>query len=142
MVLKSIVFLIAVSLGASASEAVALIKNVKGESTLKRENTIFPAEKGELLLRRDVIQTGENATMGLSFNDGTRLSVGPKSILVIDDYLFQPAKKNFRFDLTLQKGTAVFESGKISKLAPEKVKFRVPQGVIGIRGTKFVVEAE
>lgn len=80
--------------------------------------------------------------MGISFNDGTRIAIGSKSILVIDNYLFAPSRKDFRFDLSLQKGTAVFESGKISKLAPEKVHFKVPQGVIGIRGTKFVVEAE
>jgi len=130
------------TLSVFASEAVAFIKNVRGETVVKRENAILPAEKGEQLLRRDVIQTGATGTLGVSFNDGTRVSVGPKSVLVIDDYLFQPSEKVFRFDLTLQKGTAVFESGKIGKLAPEKVNFRVPQGVIGIRGTKFVVEAE
>ena len=142
MILKSIVILMMMTLSVFASEAVAFIKNVRGETVVKRENAILPAEKGEQLLRRDVIQTGASGTLGVSFNDGTRVSVGPKSVLVIDDYLFQPSEKVFRFDLTLQKGTAVFESGKIGKLAPEKVNFRVPQGVIGIRGTKFVVEAE
>ncbi|MDD3596712.1 FecR domain-containing protein [Sulfuricurvum sp.] len=142
MILKSIVILMMMTLNVFASEAVAFIKNVRGETVVKRENAILPAEKGEQLLRRDVIQTGATGTLGVSFNDGTRVSVGPKSVLVIDDYLFQPSEKVFRFDLTLQKGTAVFESGKIGKLAPEKVNFRVPQGVIGIRGTKFVVEAE
>ncbi|MDD2837536.1 MAG: FecR domain-containing protein [Sulfuricurvum sp.] len=142
MILKSIVILMMMTLSVFASEAVAFIKNVRGETVVKRENAILPAEKGEQLLRRDVIQTGATGTLGVSFNDGTRVSVGPKSVLVIDDYLFQPSEKVFRFDLTLQKGTAVFESGKIGKLAPEKVNFRVPQGVIGIRGTKFVVEAE
>jgi len=44
--------------------------------------------------------------------------------------------------VTLPKGTIVFESGKIGKLAPEKVTIKVPQGIIGIRGTKFIVEAE
>ncbi|MGE4472821.1 FecR domain-containing protein [Sulfuricurvum sp.] len=140
--MKSIVILMMMTLSVFASEAVAFIKNVRGETVVKRENAILPAEKGEQLLRRDVIQTGATGTLGVSFNDGTRVSVGPKSVLVIDDYLFQPSEKVFRFDLTLQKGTAVFESGKIGKLAPEKVNFRVPQGVIGIRGTKFVVEAE
>jgi len=44
--------------------------------------------------------------------------------------------------LDLKKGKAVFSSGKIGKLSPKSVKFRIPTGVIGIRGTKFAVEAK
>jgi hypothetical protein len=130
------------SLSAVASESVAFIKSVQGNAIVKRDNTVVLAQKGVSLFSNDVLQTGSDGAIGISFNDGTRIALGSKSILVIDDYFFAPSQKDFRFDLSLQKGTAVFESGKISKLAPEKVHFKVPQGVIGIRGTKFVVEAE
>jgi hypothetical protein len=130
------------SLSAVASESVAFIKSVQGNAIVKRDNTVVLAQKGVSLFSNDILQTGSDGAIGISFNDGTRISLGSKSILVIDDYFFAPSQKDFRFDLSLQKGTAVFESGKISKLAPEKVHFKVPQGVIGIRGTKFVVEAE
>lgn len=140
--LKSFLLVMIFTLSAVASESVAFIKSTQGDAVVKRENTVIPAQKGVALFSSDILQTGANATMGISFNDGTRIAVGAKSILVIDDYLFAPSRKDFRFDLNLQKGIAVFESGKISKLAPEKVHFKVPQGVIGIRGTKFVVEAE
>lgn len=130
------------SLSAIASESVAFIKSVQGDATIKRENSVLPTHNGAALFSNDILQTGSDGAIGISFNDGTRIALGAKSILVIDDYLFAPSRKDFRFDLSLQKGTAVFESGKISKLAPEKVHFKVPQGVIGIRGTKFVVEAE
>lgn len=130
------------SLSVMASESVAFIKSTQGNVVIKRENTAIPAQKGAALFSNDILQTGANGMMGLSFNDGTCIPLGSKSVLVIDEYLFAPSRKDFRFDLNLQKGTAVFESGKISKLAPEKVHFKVPQGVIGIRGTKFLVEAE
>ena len=129
-------------LSGQAQESVAFIKNVKGDVTVKRDNSAHHAQKGEKLFSHDVILTGEKGGTGLSFNDGTRISIGSKSILEIDDYLFAPSQKAFRFDLSLHKGSAVFESGKIGKLAPEKVSFKVPQGVVGIRGTKFVVEVE
>jgi hypothetical protein len=127
---------------ASASESIAIIKSVQGEAFIKRNQSIITIHKGEDILSSDIIQTKTNATVGLSFNDGTLISVGPKSTLVIEEYLFDPYKSNYRFDLSLKKGTAAFESGKIGKLAPEKVHFKVSQGVIGIRGTKFLVEAE
>ncbi len=139
---KSFLFVMIFSLSAVASESVAFIKSAQGDAIIKREKLVIPAQKGAALYSNDILQTGANGSMGLSFNDGTRIALGSKSILMIDEYLFAPSRKDFRFDLNLQKGTAVFESGKISKLAPEKVHFKVPQGVIGIRGTKFLVEAE
>lgn len=139
---KLLIFIMIFSLSAVASESVAFIKSVQGNAIVKRDNTVVLAQKGVSLFSNDVLQTGSDGAIGISFNDGTRIALGSKSILVIDDYFFAPSQKDFRFDLSLQKGTAVFESGKISKLAPEKVHFKVPQGVIGIRGTKFVVEAE
>lgn len=139
---KSFVMIWVFSLSLMAAESVAFVKSVQGESTLKRENVTRALQKGEKLFAHDVIQTAQKSTVGISFNDGTRIALGSKSTLAIDEYLFEPSQKSFRFDLTLSKGRAVFESGKIGKLAPEKVSFKVPQGVVGIRGTKFVVEAE
>ena len=142
MIWKVFALVLTLALSAQAQESVAFIKSLKGDVSIKRENTIHPAKKGEKLFSHDVIQTEEKGGTGLSFNDGTRISIGSKSILEIDDYLFAPSQKAFRFDLSLHKGNAVFESGRIGKLAPEKVSFKVPQGVVGIRGTKFVVEVE
>jgi hypothetical protein len=34
------------------------------------------------------------------------------------------------------------ETGKIGKLAPQNFAFQIPQGTIGIRGTKFIVDVE
>lgn len=130
------------TVGLFAADTVAFIKSIQGEATLKREMSTRILQRGEKLYAHDVIQTGQKATVGISFNDGTRIALGSKSTFSIDDYLFQPAAKNFRFNVSLNKGSAVFESGKIGKLAPEKVSFKVPQGIVGIRGTKFLVEAE
>lgn len=129
-------------LSLSAAEAVAFVKSVQGEAMLIRENNTRTLQRGEKLFAHDAIQTGQKATVGISFNDGTRIALGGKSLFSIDEYLFEPAAKNFRFNVSLNKGSAVFESGKIGKLAPEKVSFKVPQGIVGIRGTKFLVEAE
>lgn len=125
-----------------SAETVAYVKNLQGSGTLQRKSNMIPIQAGMEVVQNDLIQTGEKGMVALSFNDGTMISVGPKSVLLIDEYLFSPAKKQYRFNMSLQKGSAAFESGKIGKLAPETVKFNVPQGVIGIRGTKFVVEVE
>ncbi|HEX5330491.1 FecR family protein [Sulfuricurvum sp.] len=124
------------------ADEIALIKSIQGDVTLKRGAEIVSLHKGGVVFENDIIQTGEKGMIGLSFNDGTLISIGPKSVLVVDTYLFAPSQKKFAFDLTLHKGTAAFESGRIGKLAPEKVHFKTSQGIVGIRGTKFVVEVE
>lgn len=142
MIIKSILLSLCGSVFLFGAESVAFVKSVKGDATLQRENKTHLIQSGEKLYPHDVIATSEKSTVGISFQDGTRVALGAKSHLKIDEFLFDPSKKNFRFDLSLDKGSAVFESGKIGKLAPEKVSFKVPQGIVGIRGTKFLVEVE
>jgi hypothetical protein len=93
-----------------------------------------------LLNEDDVIITDKDSSIGIIFKDGTRLSLGAKSYIVLEKYIYEPTHKNFAFDLNMSKGKALFESGKFGKMAPKAVKFRVPKGIIGIDGTKFYVK--
>lgn len=139
--MKSLVMFISLTICAFSSEPIAFIKNIQGSATLKRDGASHSIQRGEYLFNGDKIETAKSANIGISFNDGTRVAVGPESLFVIDNYLFKPSQKTFQFDVNLSKGKTVFETGNIGKLAPEKVNIRVPQGIIGVRGTKFAVEA-
>ena len=97
---------------------------------------------GQKIHEKDVIVTKNSSSVGVIFEDGTIVALGENSVLSVDKYLFKPAKNQFLVDMDMQKGTASFESGKIGKLAPKSVKFRVPEGTVGIRGTKFYVEVK
>lgn len=125
-----------------SAEYVAFVKTIYGEASLIRGEVSRPLIKGESLYPGDRIETSKGAMAAISFNDGSRVSIGSSSRMVLDEYVFAPSQKKYRFDLSLEKGRAVFESGKIGKLSPESVQVKVPQGIIGIRGTKFAVEAE
>jgi len=124
------------------SADIAIVKKVGGEVFVKRTSTMVPLSVGSQLQKEDIIMTKKASNVGLIFDDGTILSLGENTILSIDDYIFKPEKKEFSFDLNMKKGYASFESGKIGKLAPKSVKFRVPEGIVGIRGTKFYVEVK
>ncbi len=124
-----------------AAQPVAFVKNIDGKCEINRLDITHAAKKGEYIYAKDKITTLKNSTIAISFNDGTRISAGPKSTINIDDYIFEPSANNYKINLFLQKGKMVFESGKVSKLAPKSVSIKTPQGIIGIRGTKFAVEA-
>ncbi len=124
-----------------AGQAVAVLESLKNDVGIRRNGVqISTPKSGDALYRGDVLFTGSSGALSIVFNDGTAVSLGNKSALKIDDYLFEPTRKQYRFDILLEKGNAMFETGKIGKVAPESVTFRVPEGTIGVRGTRFFVE--
>jgi len=129
-------------IGNLLSAHVGIVKRLTGEVEVKRNKKVLLLKKGSSIENGDMILTKAKSSIGIIFDDGTRLSLGSKAIFVINRFIVQPSKKKYNVDLELKKGKAVFSSGKIGKLSPKSVKFRIPTGVIGIRGTKFAVEAK
>ena len=122
--------------------SVGTVKTLKGEVEVRRGTKVIQIEVGTTLNVGDIVQSKVKSSIGIIFTDGSRLSLGEKSIFVIKEFKVKPKKQDCDVDLELKKGKAIFSSGKIGKLAPKSVKFRIPKGLIGIRGTKFAVEAK
>jgi hypothetical protein len=121
---------------------VGIVKNITGEVDIKRGKEVIPIKAGFTLKKGDIIMTKSKSSIGIIFDDGTVLALDEKAVFVINSFKVKPETKEFNVDLFLQKGKAVFTSGKVGKLKPESVKFRIPEGIIGIRGTKFAVEVK
>ncbi len=124
------------------ASGIAIVKKIGGEVFVKRNSHLISLKAGEQLYEGDILITKKNGKIGIIFDDGTLLSLGENSILNINKYIFKPASNNFDINLDMKKGLAAFESGKIGKLSPKSVKFKIPEGTIGIRGTKFLVEVK
>jgi hypothetical protein len=125
-----------------ASPKIATVQKVSGTATVVRQGQTISATVGLEIWESDTLRTGPNGSMGVVFNDDTLLSLGPGSVLVVDKFLFAPRQRKFSIVLRMIKGTAVYLSGLISRLAPESAYFETPTASIGIRGTKFVVKVE
>jgi hypothetical protein len=123
-----------------AAEDIAIVKSVAGQVEVKRSWQVNKLKAGDNLESGDILMTGPQGRVGVIFNDGSTLALAENSYLRIDDFIFKPIESRFKFHIYMEQGTALFGSGKIGKLAPEKFKFEIPRGTIGIRGTKFLVE--
>lgn len=139
-----LIFIIAFvfSVSVFAKGYVALAEDVIGSVQVKQEKGSKSIKSGDKLFVNDVIITGKKSNVSIVFNDGSVLKLGEKSFLTIDNFVFEPLEKEYDFKLNLEKGVGVFESGKIGKLAPKSFNMKIPQGVIGIRGTKFIVDVD
>jgi len=89
----------------------------------------------------DTVITGANGSVGITFIDDSRVSVGPNSVFSINTYNYNQTTQGGTFDSILKRGTLGVVSGRMTKQSPEAVKVRTPTMVLGVRGTRFVVYA-
>jgi hypothetical protein len=128
---------------ALAQEPVAgSVKIAEGKSEIVRQSQAQPAVQGARLYQSDVLRTGGDGKLGVVLKDDTLISLGPDTELVLDEFVFVPVEDRMSLTTKMIRGTAVFLSGTIGKLAPEKVKVDTPSASIGIRGTKFAVQVQ
>ncbi len=119
-----------------------VIKNVNGTATVSRGTETIPAVEGVKIHSKDILETGPKGSMGVIFRDDSTLSMGPGTRIVIDDFIFSPGTGKLSFVSKVSKGTAAYLSGKISTLSPGSTRVETPLAVLGIRGTRFLVEVE
>lgn len=137
----TVLWLASAGIGAADEPAfIGRVKNTAGQVSITRQRATIPATAGTGVLQNDVIQTGDDGSLGVTFKDGSRIAIGPKTRIVIDEYVFAPREEKLGFVTRITRGTLFYVSGAIAKLAPQKASFVTPDGTIGIRGTKLVVK--
>lgn len=121
---------------------VAFFKNVTGDVSIKRGETIVAAAQGDQVFNSDILITKADSSAGIVFTDGTTLAVDENTECNIKDYIFEPEANVYAFDLYLKKGKAIYNSGRIGKLAADKISLSTPTAVVGTRGTHFIIQVD
>ncbi len=119
--------------------AVGQVKTLVSGVTMERGGAVQDAVLGGPVFEGDVVSTDGSGSVGITFKDGTVLSLGSDSQMAIDAFVFDPQDRKLGFGARFLKGTAAFLSGRIAKLAPEQVSLTTPYSTIGIRGTRILV---
>ena len=70
------------------------------------------------------------------------MSFGADTVFAVDEYLYSPAQGKLKLSSKLTKGSLNYVSGVIAKLQPDAVSVSTPSGIIGVRGTQFLVKVE
>lgn len=130
------------SASAAPPEPAGVVKDVDGRVTIVRGGQSFKAASNTLIFEGDVVVTGFSGRAGLILEDDTILSLGRRSKLVLAQYVNQPEDDKLALVLRLIRGTALFISGKIGKLAPDAIRIETPHAVIGVRGSQLMIEVD
>ncbi len=128
--------------GAAQYDTVGIIKAVSGKVEIIRDGTVYHASPSVPLMNQDVVTTGKTGFAGLLFKDGTVITLGPESEFKIETYIFEPRDDAYFFNFFMEKGSLVYNSGKIGKLSPKSVRLNTPRATVGIRGTRFIVDLQ
>jgi len=115
------------------------VKVAKGAVQIERAGQKVPAAVGAVVQAGDVVTTGADGSVGITFLDNSLLSAGPNSVLAIDRFAFDSTTHQGSFESSLKKGTLAVVSGKLAKQSPDAMKVKTPAAVLGVRGTEFLV---
>lgn len=127
---------------AAAAVEIGQIKVARGAVVVQRGERTIPVEVGLRLQASDVLRTGADGAVGVTMRDNALLSLGPNSVLAFEQFEFDPATDEGRFDSRLTRGTLAVSSGRLAKQSPRAMTVRTPNAVLGVRGTDFLVAAE
>jgi hypothetical protein len=126
----------------AAQPFAASVKTVQGNSAVIRSGETIAIREGMHLLSNDLLKTSADSRLGIIFQDGTRISLGPRTEVRIDRFLYEPADGKLGLMLSIARGILAYISGKISQLSPDSVGVTTPTCVIGLRGTHFAISID
>jgi hypothetical protein len=135
--------LVAGSIGLTASPALAEIARVKsstGIAVVQRGAARLPASTGQELMAGDYLVTGKNGRISLTFIDNTRFAVGPNSRIAVSKFEYDRTRQRGSFITQVDRGSLAVVSGKIAKSGRDAMQVRTPNSLLGVRGTRFIVE--
>ena len=98
-----------------------------------------PMVVGQPVMFRERIATASSGQAQILFRDASKLSIGPASDLVIDQFVYDPAAGIGKLAMSTTRGVFRFVGGQVSKL-DTPVTLATPSGTIGVRGGIFIAD--
>ena len=124
-----------------AADMAGTVKVSKGQVLIERDQQQQPAPVGTPIYSNDRVMTGADGSVGITLRDNTLLSAGPNSTLELNKFSFDSTTNAGTIDAKVRRGTLSVISGKIAKASPDAVRFSAPGMTLGVRGTRFVIDA-
>ena len=116
------------------------IKTVMGQASIVRGAQTLPATPGQTLSVKDVLTTGPDGRIGVTFVDNSRFAVGPNAKVSLAEFQFDDTTHKGSSLTQVDRGSLAIVSGQIAKENRDAMKVKTPTSLLAARGTRFVVE--
>jgi hypothetical protein len=117
----------------AAAAAVGKVTKVQKQAQIGSRKAVA----GTSVNMNDRLRTGPGARLQITFVDGTLLTLGENAVVVVDRYVFDPAKGSGKMALSSTQGAFRFATGKLNQMKDKDVTVTTPHGALAVRGTEF-----
>ena len=119
-------------------EPIGNVATVTGSASVIRNDKTTPLKVKDDIYLNDVVQTGANSALGITFIDATTFNLKASTKITIDNYVYEDGGKSNAAIFDVAKGTAAFVAASVAKTGDMKIT--TPTATLGIRGTTGLVE--
>ena len=125
---------------AGAHQVIGHVTKLVGTATAIRNGVSIILNNGDNVEKGDVVASGSDSTLGITFIDGTVFGLSSNARMVLNEMVYDPNGSNNSSLLSLVAGTITFVAGETAKHGDMKVD--TPVATMGIRGTAVLVEID
>ena len=125
---------------AAASHVIGHVTKLAGNATAIRNGVSILLHQGDNVEKGDVVQSGADSTLGITFIDGTVFGLSSNARMVLNEMVYDPNGSNNASLMSLVAGTISFVAGETAKHGDMKID--TPVATMGIRGTAVLVEID
>jgi hypothetical protein len=122
----------------TTSDPIGNVATLTGSATVTRNNVIGTLKLQDDIFKNDILRTGANSTLGITFNDATTFNLTANAQIVVDNFVYAEGGTGNAAMFDIAKGTVAFVAAAVAKNGDMKIS--TPTASLGIRGTTGLVE--
>jgi hypothetical protein len=123
----------------NTDDQVGQVATLQGMATVTRGNAPPSAlNVKNAIYKKDVLQTGANASLSVTFDDETTLSLTANARIVVNEFVYEGGAKGNKALFHIARGTVAFVASFVAKTGDMTIS--TPTANLGIRGTTGVVD--
>ncbi len=122
----------------AAGQVIGHVLKLAGSATAIRNGVSVELHIGDAVQKGDVVQTGSDSSVGMTFVDGSAFGMTSNARMVLNEMIYDPNGSSNSSLISLVQGTVTFVAGQTAKNGNMRVE--TPVATMGIRGTAVLVE--
>ncbi|MGE4292687.1 MAG: FecR domain-containing protein [Desulfovibrio sp.] len=117
------------------ADPIGFVSIAHGQALAESEAGTRPLHVGDPVFQDDTVRTGADGSLEIHFQDDTVMAQGHDSVLVLDEYVYDPGTGMGQLLFDMAQGTFRSVTGTIVDNNPDGFELKSPLATIGIRGT-------
>ncbi len=120
------------------TDEIGNVASVEGSATVTRNGASQGLKVQDPIFKGDVLRTGVNATLGITFDDETTFNLSANASITVDEFIYAEGGTGNAALFKATRGTVAFAAQQVAKTGDMKIE--TPTSTVGVRGTSGVIE--